>query len=84
MDVMGRVVEKHTRRYQSDFAIDAETLRKAATAPMQQDKSFIWLCRTMGTWGLRERDVFVTDTRQHSTVCFYQEQTKEPVLAYAV
>ena len=84
LDVMGRVVEKHTQHYQSDFAIDTDTLRKAAVAPMQQGKSFIWLCRTMGTWCLRERDVFLTDTRQHNTFCFYQEQVKEPVLAYAV
>ena len=84
LDVMGRVVEKHTQHYQSDFAIDTEILREAAVAPMQQDKTFIWLCRTMGTWCLRERDVFVTETRQHNTFCFYQEQTKEPVLAYAV
>ena len=84
LDVMGRVVEKHTQHYQSDFAIDTEILRKAATEPMQQDKSFIWLCRTMGTWCLRERDVFLTDTRQHNTFYFYQEQTTEPVLACAV
>ncbi len=84
LDIMGRVVKKHTRHYQSDFAIDTETLREAAVAPLQQDKSFVWLCRTMGTWCLRERDVFVTETRQHNTFCFYQEQTREPVLAYAV
>lgn len=84
LDVMGRVVEKHTQHYQSDFAIDTDTLRKATVAEMQQDKSFIWLCRTMGTWCLRERDVFLTDTRQHNTFCFYQEQVKEPVLVYTV
>jgi len=84
LDVMGCVVDKHTQHYKSDFAIDTETLREAAIAPMQQDKSFIWLCRTMGTWCLRERDVFVTDTQQHNTFCFYREQTHEPILAYAV
>lgn len=84
LDVMGRVVEKHTQHYQSDFAIDTDTLRKAAVAETQQDKSFIWLCRTMGTWCLRERDVFVTDSRENNTFCFYQEQTVEPVLAFAV
>lgn len=84
LDAMGRVVEKHTRHYQSDFAIDTETLREAAVAPLPQDKTFVWLCREMGTWCLRERDTFLTETRQHNTFCFYQEQTREPVLAYAV
>ena len=84
LDVMGRVVEKHTKHYQSDFAIDTDTLREAAVAQVQQDKSFIWLAREMGTWCLRERDVFLTETRQYNTFCFSQEQTREPVLAYAV
>ena len=84
LDAMGRVVEKHTKHYQSDFAIDMETLREAAIAPLPQDKTFVWLAREMGTWCLRERDVFVTETRQNNTFCFYQEQTREPVLAYAV
>jgi len=84
LHVMARVVEAHTLFYKSDFDIDKDTLREAAIAPMQQDKRFIWLCRTMGTWCLRERDVFLTDTSEHNTFCYYREQCNEPILAYAV
>ncbi len=84
LDVMGSVVEAHTQFYQSDFDIDAKALREAAVSSKEQDKRFIWLCRTMGTWCLRERDVFLTDTHEHNTLRFYREQTHEPILAYAV
>ncbi len=80
LDVMGRVVEDFTQFYKSDFDIDTATLRNATITPIEQDKTFIWLCRSMGTWLLRERDVFVTDTREHKTVCFYWEQMNEPIL----
>ncbi len=81
---MGSVVEAHTQFYKSDFDIDKKALTNATITPIQQDKNFIWLCRTMGTWCLRERDVFLTDTHEHNTLCFYQEQSHEPILAYAV
>ncbi len=84
LDVMGRVVEAHTQFYQSDFNIDKDTLRNATITPMQQDKHFIWLCRSMGTWCLRERDVFLTDTHEYNTLCYYREQCNEPILAFAV
>ena len=84
LDVMGRVVEDFTLFYKSDFDVDINTLRNATITPIEQDKTFIWLCRSMGTWLLRERDVFVTDTREHKTFCFYREQMNEPILAFAV
>jgi len=33
---------------------------------------------------LRERDIFIKDTREHNTFCFYAEQTRDKILAYAV
>ncbi len=81
---MGSVVKAHTMFYKSDFDIDKKALTNATITPIQQDKTFIWLCRTMGTWLLRERDVFLTDTHEHNTLRFYREQTHEPILAYAV
>jgi len=77
-------MEYNTQFYKSDFDIDKKTLTNATITPIQQDKTFIWLCRTMGTWLLRERDVFLTDTHEHNVVCYYQEQSHEPILAYAV
>lgn len=61
------------------------------TAPSQgklkcrlTDKRQLWLCRPAGTWCLRERDIFIKDTREHNTFCFYAEQTRDKILAYAV
>ncbi len=67
---MGRVVKIHTRHYQSDFDMDKEMLWGAAG---QQDKSFIWLCRTAGTWLLYERDVFLKGTSANNIFNFYAE-----------
>ena len=67
LDFMKKVVEKHTRYYQSDFEIDKEILWRAAVRQEQQDKTFIWLCRTHGTWCLLEKNVFLKDTREHIT-----------------
>ena len=84
LEFMGQVVEKHTKHYRSDFEIDKEILHQAADSGAQQDKTFIWLCRTHGTWCLLERNVFLKDTREYSTFSFYMEQTSEPILAFLI
>lgn len=84
LQFMGEVVKKHTTHYQSDFEIDKEMLIKAAYKQEQQNRTFIWLCRTHGTWCLHERDVFLKYTREYNTFIFYMEQTREPVLAFVI
>lgn len=84
LEFMGQVVQKHTRHYRSDFEIDKKILAEAAYGQGQHDRTFIWLCRTSGTWCLHERDVFLKDTREYNTFTFYLEQTSEPVLVFAV
>ena len=84
LSLMGDVVQKHTRYYRSDFEIDREILHRAADRQEQQDRTFIWLCRTAGTWLLLERDTFLKDTREHNTFSFYAEQTSDQILAYVV
>lgn len=79
---MGEVVKKHTQHYQSDFEIDKKIL--AAAAEQQEQQTFIWLCRTHGTWLLHERDVFIKNTREYNTFSFYMEQTNEPILAFVI
>lgn len=81
---MGNVVQKHTRYYQSDFEIDKEILHRVAETQEQQDKTFIWLCRTHGTGLLLERNVFIKGTSQHNTFNYYIEQSSGPVLAFLV
>lgn len=84
LSFMGDVVQKHTRHYQSDFEIDKEILTKAADRQEQQDKTFVWLCRTAGTWLLLERNTLLKDTREFNTFSFYAEQTSDPILAFVV
>lgn len=44
----------------------------------------MWICRPAGTWRLRERDTFIKGSWEHNTFCFYAEQTRDKILAYAV
>ena len=84
LSFMGDVVQKHTKHYQSDFEIDKEILHRAAEKQEQQDKTFIWLCRTAGTWLLLERNTFMKGTREFNTFSFYAEQTSDLILAYVI
>lgn len=82
---MEQIVNIHTEHYQSDFfEVDVPMLREASEKKERQDKTFLWLCRTMGTWLLKERNIFLKDTRESNTFRFYQEQTSEPIIALAV
>ena len=78
------VMQTHTEHFQSDFDIDVKVLKQEAKSPNPEDKKYLWLCRPAGTWCLRERDTFIKDTREHNTFCFYAEQTRDKILAYAV
>ncbi len=83
-DVMGSIVDSHVEHYRSDFDIDRQILLEAAGKKDRADRTWLWLCRTCGTWLLRERDVFICGTRENQTFRFYAEQSPEGVTAYAV
>lgn len=78
------IMQTHTEHFQSDFDIDVKILKQAAKSQNPEDKKYLWICRPAGTWCLRERDTFIKDTREHNTFCFYAEQTRDKILAYAV
>ena len=78
------IMKQNTAFYQSDFDIDKQILRKAAVSLIPEDKRLLWFSRPSGTCCVRERDVFLKDTRQHNTWRFYGEQTRDKILAYAV
>ena len=85
LDAMGSIVEAHTTFYKSDFyADDVKKLRDAASKQERDDKCFLWLCRTHGTWLLNERSVFIRNTFEHNTFVFYADNHLGGVLAYAV
>ena len=81
---MGSVVQRHMRHYQSDFRIDEAALRRVAGCDERQDRTFIWMCRTLGTWLLPERDVLLKGTSGNNIFTFYMEQTNDPVLVFAI
>lgn len=83
-ETMERIVDVHTVAYKEDFKLDKELLTEAAKTPKRTSRTFLWMCRTMGTWLLEERNVFLKDTREHNTLRFYREQTSEPILLFAV
>lgn len=78
------IMQTHTEHFQSDFDIDIKILKQAAKSPNPEDKKQLWICRPAGTWCLRERDTFIKGSREHNTFCFYAEQTRDKILAYAV
>ena len=78
------VMKQNTAFYQSDFDIDRRILQEAADRSGDTDRRLLWFSRPSGTGCVRERDVFLKDTRQHNAWRFYGEQTRDTVLAYLV
>ena len=84
IDTMQQIMRHNTAYYRNDFDIDKRILTRAAQSSSPEDKAFLWMSRHAGTHCLRERDVFLKDTREYNTFRFYAEQTSDKVLAYAV
>lgn len=78
------IMKQNTGFYQSDFDIDKQIIAEKAASQNPADKTLLWFCRPSGTHCFRERDVFIKDTAPNNTWRFYKEQTRDPVLAYAV
>ena len=78
------ILKQNTGFYQSDFDIDKQIIAEKAESPNKEDKTLLWLSRPSGTYCFRERDVFISDTAPHNTWRFYKEQSRDPILVYAV
>ena len=78
------ILKQNTGFYQSDFDIDKQIIAEKAASPSKEDKTLLWLSRPSGTYCFRERDVFISDTAPHNTWRYYKEQSRDPILAYAV
>ena len=79
-----QIMRQHTAFYQNDFDIDKSLIHRDAASDQAVDKALLWMSRPSGTYCFRERDVFLKGTRQHNTWKFYEEQTRDKILAYAV
>lgn len=84
LDFLGKVVELHTEHYQEDFDLDKELIPKLALSGEPEDRHLLWLSRPCGTYTLREWEVYLEDSHVNKVWKFYHEQTKDPVLAYAL
>lgn len=60
------VVEKNTHHYQSDFTYDKERLEAAMLEMYQEDRTFLWMSRSCGTWCVLEREAFLQETQAHA------------------
>lgn len=78
------IMRQNTAFYQSDFEIDKEIIQKAAASQNAEDKTLLWFSHPSGTQCSRERDVLLKDTAPHNTWRYFGEQTRDPILAYAV
>lgn len=82
--VLNEIMRHHTESYREDFDIDKEILTEAAEETDKTDKRFLWMSRPHGTHCLKEKDVYLKDTSAHNTWRYYDKQTRDKILAYAV
>ena len=84
LGALSRIVDLHTQHYKEDFDLDKELISKLAVSERSEDKQLLWMSRPCGTYTLREREVYLKDSHENKVWRFYQEQTNDPVLAYAI
>lgn len=84
LDALSKIMELHTKHYKDDFDLDKELIAKLAVSEHTEDRRLLWMSRPCGTYTLRERDVYLQDSHENKVWNFYYEQTKDPILAYAL
>jgi hypothetical protein len=82
--VLQEIVRRHVKRYKSDFEIDREIIADALKSDDPKHANLLWLARPHGTHCFVEGDVYVKDTYPHNAWVFYGEQTRDPIVAYAI
>ena len=84
LGALSRIVDLHTQHYKEVFDLDKELISKLAVSDRSEDKQLLWMSRPCGTYTLREREVYLDGSHENKVWRFYQEQTNDPVLAYAI
>lgn len=84
LDSLEQIMELHTQHYKDDFDLDKELIPKLAVSGKPEDRCLLWLSRPCGTYTLREWEVYLEGSHANKVWKFYHEQTKDPVLAYAL
>ena len=80
---LAEIVQKNTRAYTADFDFDAKRLWDSAQETDMERRSFLWMCRTHGTWCVLEHEVFLDDTNANCIWTHYAD-CPEGLLAYRV
>ena len=80
---LAEIVQKNTRAYTTDFDFDAKRLWDSAQETDMERRSFLWMCRLLGTWCVLEREVFLDDTNANCIWTHYAD-CPEGLLAYRV
>ena len=85
VDALRRIMDIHTQNYKEDFELDAGCFTALPVPNLPTDEStLLWMSRPNGTYLLPEREVYVEDSYENKVWEFYHEQTRDPILAYAV
>lgn len=84
LDALGQIMELHTQHFKQDFDLDKELIPKLAVSVDPEDKRLLWMSRPCGTYTLRERETYLDGSYENSVWKYYYEQSKYPVLAYAL
>lgn len=84
LDSLGQIMELHTQHYKDDFDLDKELISKLAVLGEPEDRRLLWMARPCGTYTLQEREVYLDGSYANNVWRFYKEQTKDPILAYAL
>lgn len=84
LDFLGQIVDLHTHHYKDDFDLDKELISKLAVSADPEDRHLLWMSRPCGTYTLREREIYLDGSYENTVWKYYHEQTKDPVLAYAL
>lgn len=82
--VLNEIMRHNTESYQEDFITDKEILTEAAEENDKFDRRFLWLSRPCGTHCLKEKEIFLKDTDANTTWRYYDEQSEDKIIAYAV
>ena len=80
---LAEIVQKNTRAYTTDFDFDAKRLWDSAQETDMERRSFLWMCRLLGTWCVLEREVFLDDTNANCIWTHYAD-CPDGILAYRI
>lgn len=84
LDSLEQIMELHTQHYKDDFDMDKELIPSLAASDEPEDRRLLWMSRLCGTYTLREWEVYLEGSHANKVWRFYHEQTKDPILAYAL